>query len=500
MREATRYWATTCLLAGALWLGSPACAALGEESAAAAAPSTASQATSELSTASAEPTTSATSTEAATGAASASPAAYSTEPVEVHGWTQTRFRGRSGLGRGNADYLYQYVSLSVGDERQQVSGELFFRGTKSADRQRAAGDPLRFIDDTFQDPFGRLYYGHVDVRDVGFVDKLRVGRQTIQEVPGIYFDGVRVEEEVGSRTRMSVYGGNTVHLYEDRQDGDWVLGLGAEHSATDKLKLRFDLARIRDRYQPFGQLVPAGPAARVELDTMAALSAFYNLNTHVDVDARALRIDDQFRSLSVAGNFRYPEQQLYFTIAAERQPSAFFGQATEVASFFDVMGAYAGYTQLSLSGSKALLEGELDLNFGYSNRDSDSGAVGALFNQDYDRWYAGFFAPGIFGNPRLSLAVNYDRYLAQTSEFGTLGGELGWMAGRRLKFSAGSSYSLYEFEPLTGLLRDNVREYYLTCDWKNPARDWGIRSRFVAEPFQDGGQFRTLELSVKHDF
>ncbi|MBI3891987.1 MAG: hypothetical protein HY303_10710 [Candidatus Wallbacteria bacterium] len=478
-----------------------ACVTAGPISAASAPASpTASAAASAASTATTSSAAAAPATTSSTASAPSTGAADSKVDPEVHGYVQTRFRGRHGLGLGGNEYLYQYVSLQVGDESQDVSGELFFRGTETVDKQRPPGDPLRGMDDTFGDPFGRLYYGHVDIKNLGFVDKLRIGRQTIQDVPGIYFDGLRVEDEVDSRTHYSVYAGNTVHLYEPAQDGDWVLGFDAEHSATDRLKLRLDLARVRDRFSPFGLPIPRQTPGRVEADTMAALAAFYDLNSHVDLDAKALRIDDRFRSVSMRGNFRYPGDRLYFTLSAERQPSAFFGQATEFSPMFDVLGSYNGYTQLSLSGSKGLFEGELDLNFGYTNRNSDSGAGAPIFNQDFDRWYAGLFLPEVLGNPKVSLAINYDRYLAQTSEFSTIGGEMGYAFNRQLKFAAGSSYSLYQFDPLTGLLRDNVREYYLTCDWKSPERDWGVRSRLVAEPFQDGGQFRTLELSVKHDF
>ena len=472
-------------------------AAAGEATSAttATATSTASAPSTEASTAATAPTTT-------TSAPASTPAkrrgwGQRSESGEVHGQLQTRYRARRGPYAGEEIDLYQYLDLRVGNETDKVSGTLYLRANTELDKQRGPGDVLRNVDDTFDDPAARLYYGYVDVRDVGQLDRVRAGRQYIQELPGIWFDGVRVDLTSNESTNYTVYGGRPTHLFEDGSGGDSVVGLAAEHTFTEKLKMRFDLARVRDRIKPFGSVLPSAPLFRQESDLLTQLMAYYSANDHLDLDARATRIDDKFRTLRVAGNFRYPGEKLYVSVYAERQPNAFLNQGTEFSPYFDVLGSASPYTEFGTRATKSFKDVEVTL--GASNRGVLDGEGVRAFEQDFSRYFGNLFFPALFGHPKTTLSLDYDRYLGDASDFGSLGGELGYQAGKLLRFSAGSSYALYDFDPLTGLLRDHVREHYLAVDLKLES-GWRLRSRLVYEPYQDGSEFRTFELSARYSF
>ncbi|MBI4870585.1 MAG: hypothetical protein HY814_03360, partial [Candidatus Riflebacteria bacterium] len=420
-----------------------------------------------------------------------------TGPAEVHGYAQTRYRARRGLWAGEETDLYQYLDLQLGNPDQEVSGALFLRGNTAVNDQRLPGDPLRGIDDTFGDPEARLYYGYVDVRDVGAFERIRAGRQSLQELPGIWFDGVKAELTGSRRTHYSFYGGRSVHLYEDHGSGDRVLGLAAEHTVNERLRARFDVASARDRLRPYGAATPPSPPAESRTDLMMSLAGTYTASKHLELDARATRLDGKLQTLTLAGNFRYPDQRLHFTVWGERQPSAFFGQTTEFSPFFDVLGAFSPYTEVGTRVTRSW--DDVDVTLGATTRSASATPGAANLNQDFDRFFTSLYFPALLGHPKTSLTVSYDRYLGDSSALGSVGGELGYNPGRSVRLCAGSSYSLYEFDPITGLLRDHVREHYLAADWK-VRTDWRLRSRLAFEPFEDGDSLRMFELSARYIF
>jgi hypothetical protein len=470
--------------------------------------SAAAQEATSAATATAPSTAAAPSTEASTSTSAAAEGVVLPAPAkrrwgyrsgsgEVHGQAQMRYRARRGPYAGEEVDLYQYLDLRVGNETDKVSGTLYLRANTDLDSQRGPGDVLRNIDDTFDDPAVRLYYGYVDVRDVGELDRVRAGRQYIQELPGIWFDGVRVDLTSSLSTNFTVYGGRPTHLFEDGSGGDSIVGLAAEHSFTEKLKMRFDLARVRDRIKPFGSVLPSAPLFRQESDVLSQLMAYYTANDHLDLDARATRIDDKFRTLRLAGNFRYPNDKLHLSVYAERQPNSFLNQATEFSPYFDVLGSASPYTELGTRATKSFKDVEVTL--GASNRGvlDDQGL--RAYQQDYSRYFGNLYFPAFLGHPKTSVSLDYDRYLGDSSDFGSVGGELAYAAGKQLRFAAGSSYALYDFDPWTGLLRDHVREHYLAVDLRLES-GWRLRSRLVYEPYQDGSEFRTFELSARYSF
>jgi hypothetical protein len=214
------------------------------------------------------------------------------------------------------------------------------------------------------------------------------------------------------------------------------------------------------------------------------------------VDAKVTHIDDQFLTLHLAGTFRYPDDRLFFTVWAERQPNAFLREATEFSPYFDVLGARSPYTEAGARGTRSY--DDVDVTLGASRRGVTDAPGARPYEQDFSRYFVDLFFPAVLGHEKLTLGLNYDRYVADASDFGSVSGELGYAASRKLRFAAGSSYALYDFDPWTGLLRDHVREHYVAADWKF-LEDWRLRSRLVFEPM-DGGDFRTFELSARYSF
>lgn len=176
----------------------------------------------------------------------------------VQGVLSSRYMGRRGFGGAEDSDLYQIVTLDFGSPGDKVRGALMGRGAFDLDGGRGLLlGPFRSIEDTFSgSPTGRLYYGYADIDDVGRFESVRVGRQYLDEMPGLAFDGLALKGRSGERTTFGLYGGIPVLRFEETSDGDWLLGFWIGRQVSSRLHLRLDLARTFDRSTPQGLGLP----------------------------------------------------------------------------------------------------------------------------------------------------------------------------------------------------------------------------------------------------
>jgi len=410
---------------------------------------------------------------------------------EIHGYSRQDFRLRWSENEEDQDF-YQYLSLELGKEgKDKVTGSFFSRLSVDIDG-RQSGDsfyPFADITDTYQDNInGRIYQAYLDFNDVGYLSKLRLGRQYVYEGETVQFDGAKLElNPYWENIALSFYGGVPTHLYESSLSGDWILGTGIEGRPLDRTRLRLDYVYVEDDSATWGD----------HNDDLIILSGWQNIFDNLNLNGKYSFLDKKERDASLRANLNYPKEDISFQVSYFRQLEVLRDFTVEFSPFYPVAGEYFPFHQYDFSCRKGFGE-KLGIETGFTMRDLVEDTTETNFNHEYNRYY-------------LTLSI-YELWLEDTEvsftaeqwssndDIRTLGFEAEKKFNKNVKVKAGSYYSLYKYDYYTQEERDDVRTAFLELKFKPGKKrnvEWQIR--YEAED-DDFDVYHILKTGIKYNF
>jgi len=385
----------------------------------------------------------------------------------IHGYMTSTYRGRWTDGDHDND-VYETLSLDLGDPaRNPWTGHVMARVDADIDGKGGSSSVFHDLDDTFDgtiQPY--LYDAWMERRDLGSLERVRLGRQTLWDTPVFaWFDGASGEtKEFGTaHWKLGAYGGMPVHLYESSREGDFLAGAYAEARPWKGGQARLDGMYLEDETE-LGQHV----------NDLWHAGLTQALGTHLRLDGGWTRLEDTNRDVSASATWwdaatDFNVRASYFQLLTTQK-----SLASEVDPYFATLSELFPYQQIGLLASKGLstkvrVQAGVDLR-----RVSDDGDIGQ-FNRDFERYFGTVtlldtFSSGITSN------LTGEIWNGGGSDIETWGLDLAKSFSKAFEASAGSVYALYTVEDLTGEERDHVRTYYVRLRWKRTAATtWDLR-------------------------
>lgn len=410
---------------------------------------------------------------------------------EIHGYSREEFRVRWSDNEEDQDF-YQYLALELGKEgRDKVTGSFFSRLSIDTDGRQTNDTfyPFSEITDSYNDSInGRVYQAYLDFHEVGYLSKLRLGRQYVYEGEPIQFDGARVElEPYWEDIDLSFYGGVPTHLYEGSISGDWILGSGIEGRPLDRTRLRLDYVYAEDDSEVWGD----------HNDDLWILSGWQRVLDNLSLNGKYSFLDKKERDASLRANLDYPDKDLSVQASYFRQLETLQDYVVEFSPFYPVLGEYFPYHQYDFSCRKGFGE-KFGMEAGLAMRDLVDDTTETNFNHEYDRYFLTFSAYDVWFEDT-EFSVTAEQW-SSNDDIGTLGFEAGKEFGKSLEVKAGSYYSLFKYDYYTGEERDDVRTAFVEVELK-PAwkKDVEFEIRYEAED-DDFDVYHTLKTGIKCNF
>lgn len=396
-------------------------------------------------------------------AAPAAPAADPTErpaapPIALHGVLRSRYVGRWTDGASDHDQL-TLASLTLGDrEADRVTAHLL--ADLVADLDGNTGHRGHYAFDSTRDSrgrgtTGRIYSAYVDIHRTGPLSLVRLGRQSLYDVPEIsYFDGARIDSrEFGAtRVKLGAYGGVAVRLYDTYDADEHLVGSFIEGRPWRGARYRLDWER----------LVGDGEDDISHANDLVGASGWQRFGRYANLYSRWITLDGESRDIYARGAIGQPDwdarlQVSYYQLLLTRD-----GATVETDAFYPVLRSYVPYREVRATASKGFgdhvaLDGGVDIR--RLVHDEEEGA----FNREFERYFAtlSLFDIGVQGS---SASVTAEQWVSDGRRIASHGADLTCPLGARNKVSVGTAYALYKYDAESDQERIDVRTYYLKLE------------------------------------
>ncbi len=377
----------------------------------------------------------------------------------VSGWWMEDFRWRTTGGYTDMS-TSTTATLNVGDPTlQRFSGSI--QGGVIADfNKQAPSSPFHNVFDTFgTHAIGRFYFGYLDMNRLGVFSNIRVGRQHLYEMEGLYFDGASIETKAYAGLVLSAFGGVPVHQYENQigfDPGDWTAGGAIQWTPISKLRLRLSAVQLKDKASGFriykGNLD----------DALLGAAVWFNALPSWELYARLTSFTDQIRDLDFASTAQIAKYDIKLTLTARRLFEKYDFRVNELDPY-SFAGSYKPYTEVMAQVYKGI-GNKFSLTVGGGKRFLDHGEVANEFNHGFDKIY-GSFATHDFLLKGLSSTLTADYYhgrdnIFKNNYFGLSFSLNQDLFKKKLRLGAGTAYYLYRFNQYTGTESSDVRTYF----------------------------------------
>lgn len=411
------------------------------------------------------------------GEPAASQGAAPKDSLAIHGSLISRYRFRTSGGARDQD-LYETLVLDIGDRREDpFSAHLMGTLFADLDGRRDRDDQYVFpsLADTFNEPTQVLLYeAYVDVAKPPLVSELRVGRQFDYLTPEFaHFDGVRAATApTGSRrSTLGAYGGVPVRLYDATSASDSIFGLWGETLPWKNGRVRFDWMHVEDDDR-FG----------ANSNDLLGLTLWQRLSERARVDARYTRLEEEDRDVRVRGAWDDPDADLRVQASFYQLLETQRNFANEFDPFFSTLQSYFPFAQYRLQASKGLTK-RVRVDGGVDLRQVDDSGDEGPFNRDFDReWLSLVLLDSVLEG--LTLTLTGDVWNSGSRDIETWGVDATRDDASGLRWSLGSSYSLYRYDYFSNSERDNVRIWYARVR-KQLSRAATVEARYDYEVFDD---------------
>jgi hypothetical protein len=417
-------------------------------------------------------------------------------PWDLTGSVSLSYRGRATEGASDND-VYGYLTLDGGnpdvdDAIFHMMGRLTYDFDNDADDK---GNPFGSLNDVSGKPYdSHLYEAWVDLRPSilprGF-QRARIGRQDVYGAFTYLVDGARVDFErlkCWGDVRFSLVGGIPEYLYEDSRSGDWLVGADANFRPWRDGVVDLHYVHVADENAWVDQETDdyLQVAVRQKFSDCFLVSAYWDT---IDLGTRDAWIHFDWLSprtdFEIHGTYRYQA-----TITNE--------YTTIYDPYVGVLGTSYAYHQIELDASKLFCNEKLGLDGGVSARILQDRSNESAFNHEFARLW---LTASTYGWPRkdIDLSMTGELWAATGENTSSLGGEVTWRANDKLKFIAGTYYSLYKHDLFVVDERDDVTTIFIRGTWR--PRD-GLRfdGRLEFETTGNEGNFITAVFAATWSF
>lgn len=440
-------------------------------------------------------------------------------------YTQESNPANSVLNDLSGDFSIKYKGRRAQDEKgsdQDFSESLRLRYGKAYEDKitgylhgtlrQDLDDPSSFfrsIDDTYGSSIrGYLYEFYSVIKDVGFVNSIKIGRQYSNEVEDMHFDGLNLTFTPFKNVRLSSYGGKPVYFYESGSDGDWIGGLSAEVKPLKNSTVRVDYISSADNNSDFGN----------HHDNLLIFSLRQIIKPWWNIYGRYSTIDSVSRDIQLTSSWNFPSINLDVQFAYYKQPQTLNEFTVEFDEFVPLMGGYEPYDQYTFDIYKGL-GNHMGVNVGLSFRELKDESDESSFNHDYQRYYISYSLFDLFIKG-LTISATAEDYESSGDDVQTLSFDTTYKIKKNLRVSLGTYYSLFKYDTsvapelirtdnitnnqflstdsLTELERDNVRSYYIKAKKKLFDR-WELSGDYEFEMY-DNDTFHTVKTQLKLKF
>ena len=364
-----------------------------------------------------------------------------------HGSISDRYRFRS-TGAFEDHDMEMLFTFDIGNPlADRFSGALQAGALFDLDGD-GGGNSLSSVYDSFSNrSAGRLYYAYVDAKDLGFIHRVRAGRQHRYDFESLYFDGVTFESDPFYNLVLSTYGGVPVHLFENQigdDPGDWMVGGNLEWNPLSKFLARFDYVHLKDSVAGFR----AG--AGDQEDDLLGLSAWWDISDKISVSSRFTSFSDQVRDVSARGVYNWVKKAFSVYVNVYRLLEGYDIRVIEWDAY-RVAGTYRPYTEFSLGATKGFGE-HFAVDGGGGFRFLDNKQVASAFNHGFGRFYLTLSSQewpikgmNVLKNNILGVSFQAEQKLLKD----------------KMKLSAGTTFYAYRYNFLSGDESDNVQTYFV---------------------------------------
>lgn len=429
----------------------------------------------------------------------------------IDGYSTLRYRAQSLEGGTSDQDFYQYLSLSIGDlEKDKLS--FYFYGTLHADiddssnsitkedinRLRffpspretnpfVSNNPFFSVDDSIQDGFFvRPYEFYADIKDVAIFKEIRVGRQYLNEVENLHFDGLKLSFENPNGIRAATFVGKPVHLFETSASGDFLIGWSIEYQPLKNSRVMLNYAYVNDHNDDLSD----------NDNNFVELRFRYHLKKWWNIFANYSMIDKTSRDAEIRSDWLFPELNLNVNLTIFKQLSVLEDYAIEFDYFNYILGDYFPYTEYSIRVYKGFLD-NFGLAAGFNLRELNDKSNEGVFNHSFNHYYITLSSHDFpFKGSTVSITNNF--YNTDDNDTRSIGFNFRQKLNEKWRFSAGTNYSLFKYDVINRTERDNVRTVFLNTKY-NITKKIEIELDYEFESF-DQERFHTIETSLKYDF
>lgn len=404
--------------------------------------------------------------------------------LALHGSLQARSRLRTSGDAHDLD-AYAVFALEVGDPtRDRMTGHLLTRISADVDGRGNAESQQRF--GSLQDTYGEAV--HVDVYEAS-VDyarpfdaelRLRAGRQLDYATPEFaHFDGVRLETLPAGRSKFVAGGfaGVPVRLYDATSASDQIAGVWTEGRPWEGGRVRADWMHVNQ----------STPGTDFH-DDLLGIAAWQRVGTQLLVEGGYTRLEDENRDVRLRATWDDGRGETLVQAGYYRLLNPVRAFALEFDPYYETLQEYAPHSQYRLLVSKSLGD-DLRLDLGGDLRRLESNADEAQFNHDYERGYATIVVSDALARG-LDLSLTGDAWFSDGRDITTWGVDATWNADESWRASVGSAYSLYKYDVVGAVERDDVRVWYARL-LKKLGKAWALDLEYAYED-DDFDDFETL--------
>ncbi len=401
---------------------------------------------------------------------------------EISGDVRTRYRLQATFDETDQD-LWQVLRFDIGDpDQRDVTFSFLGDWDWDLDERRRNSAFASSADSYDRHANARLLRAHVTFHRLGTIERARLGRQDgafLPEVP--VFDGALVESEAWTDWKLSAraYAGVPTHLYESSPSGDWLYGGGVEIEPGEATWAGFHYVRLRDRF-----------LQTTNEDGLFVLEGRHRPIDALQLSARSTAVEGNFRDLQVRANTWLESLGLhldvsYFTLLRTQR-----ALVTEVDPYFLILREERPYDEWRALISQDIGD-HVTIEAGFWIRTLREPTDEGVFNREFRRY---FLSPRFYGWPDegTSFSLTGELWNTDDEQIQSLGFDLSQELNEDLEVSFGSEYALYEFDPLFGGEREQVRTFYLRGDWD--ASDSVRLDLSLEHERDDRDSYRTLRI------
>ncbi len=289
----------------------------------------------------------------------------------------------------------------------------------------------------------------------GWIDQGKLGRQSIAGTPEyLHLDGFSLKSaSLGSAGLvLGIYGGIPVRYFESAKN-DTLMGATAECAPWTSGRFRADWIHARD----------AQASTAVQKNDLYSVKYSQNLMADLLMQTFFSAIDEEERDCSL--QLWYQNSALDLDLSAKLYVllNTQGNDALEFNPFFSSLREIYPYHTFSLIGSKGIGENvvlDLGMDIRKVRKDINEGS----FNRNYERYFLTASVDDLlWENGSLSLTV--DRWGSNSRSITGISGDISHQCNEKLTASAGSSFSLYKYDYYTDSERNEVKDYYLSCEY-----------------------------------